>query len=92
LEDLATLLVREQSRHGRDLAHLDRVPIEARQDSVQPGEVTALDQLAPPLEVALMRLARHSVPEAFQVVLDSGSPLVEAVPVEECGESAMQLP
>jgi hypothetical protein len=53
------LLLGEQTAHGGDLAHLDGVAVEAGHDAMQAGEVAAVDEVTPPLEVALVRLAGH---------------------------------
>ena len=68
----------EQTAHGGDLAHLDGVAVEAGQDAMQAGEAAAVDEIAPPLEVALVRLAGHLATEPFQVALDPRPPLLEA--------------
>lgn len=77
---------------GGDLAHLDGVAVEADQDNVQTREVAAVDEVAPPLEVAFMRLAVDLAAEPFQVGLDRRSPLLDVVAVEQAREAPMELP
>lgn len=53
--------------HWGDLAHLDLVAVENGQDTVHPGEVAAVDEPPPAVEVLLVRLRRDLVAEAVQV-------------------------
>jgi hypothetical protein len=46
---------------------------------MQPRKITALDEMSPALEVALVRLARHSASESAQVLSYPRPPLLEAV-------------
>lgn len=92
LQHVATLLLIEQSGHGGDLPHLDRIAIETGQDAVQAGEFAAVDQLLPAVEIPLVRLTRDPIAEAIQVSLDRRPPLLEAQVIQEGREPPVQLP
>ena len=51
LQDFAALFVGEQSGHGGDLPHLDRVAVETGQHAVQAGQVAAVHQLPPAVKI-----------------------------------------
>lgn len=55
-------------------------------------EVAAVDQLTPPLQVALVRLTCHPIPETVQVSVNCGLPLFEAAAAELSRECAVELP
>ena len=84
-QDFAPLFVGEQSGHGGDRAHLDRVSVETREHAVQTGEVAAHDELAPMLEIPFAGLAAHVVAEMREIMLDPRSPGFEAPAVEQRG-------
>ncbi len=88
----APLVAREQAGHGGDLAHLDRVSVETREDTVHAGNVAAVDELPPAFQIPLVRLPSHPVAETVEVVLDRRPPLLEAFAVQERREPPVQLP
>lgn len=71
-ENGLALALGEKSAHGRHIAHLDGVAVEARQDAVQAKHVAVLGERAPPVEVAAVRLACDGAAEPLEVALDGG--------------------
>jgi hypothetical protein len=57
LENGSAFAFGEEAAHGRYLAHLDGVAVEACEDAVQAEHVALIDQQAPAVEVATVRLA-----------------------------------
>ena len=82
----------QQTRHGGDLTHLDRVTVETSQYSVEPGQVTPFNELPPAIEVPFVGVAGNAFPEPLQVVFDGWPPLIEALAVEPRREATVKLP
>lgn len=92
LEHGLLLVLGEQPTHGRHLAHLDGVAVEAGQDTVQPGHIAVLDERLPPVKAAAVRLAGHVTAEPLEVALDDGTPLLQAVRGQADRQAAVESP
>ena len=86
------MVVGKQSGHGGDLSHLDRVAVEVGQHAMHPGDVAAVDQLPPAVEIAFMGRARDAFAKTSEVPLDRRLLLVEGLSAQMRRESAVQLP
>ena len=82
----------KQTAHGRNLAHLDGVAVEAREDAVQAEHVTVIHQQVPAVEIAAVRLASNAAAEPLKVALDGRAPFLQAVRGQADGEPAVQPP
>ena len=70
----------------------DRVPIQTRHHPVQPKDVPPLDQLAPSLQVPLVRLPAHPTAQPGQVALDPRAPPHQGVPGQVRRQPPVQHP
>jgi hypothetical protein len=82
----------EQAAHGRHLAHLDGVAVEAREDAVQAEYVTVIHQQVPAVQVAAVRLAGNAAAKMLKVALDGRAPFLEAGRGQADGEPAVEPP
>src|SRR5215469_6995813 len=91
-ERFQPFLVRQKATNRRNLAHLDRIAIQAGQDPVKARYVIGYQQRLPAIQVPQMRLSAYGAAKQPQVTLNHWTPLPQTRRRQMCRQSTVQPP